>query len=428
MHIAFVARESFSPGMQGQVGGIGRYAETMAMAMATCGARVSVLAQSLDSNFEVEDKQDIRITYLPKWENSSALSWRIRTIEAKLLNTALGRELLADIANKLRRALIVDHYIAFIQQKFDSSFDVVEFPECGAEGLFYLPRKHRLPCVVRIHCPTQLLIQKNFTQVATGKRLLVLLERFAAKRADIVTSPSRSAADLAKTAWKLTSQDPVIMPNLFNGAVFCTGKDSPRTAAFTILYSGRLEKIKGLLHFPAILARLAARGVDFQVRIIGRDTPTAPGNRSMKEWLLASFDARLKDRVTFLGQLNEQDLAYELNAATVGLYLSAYETFGYTALEAQACGLPVIASEKCGIGEVVVHNTTGFLVDPSDYDTIVEYLSHLYEHPELRNRMSAAAARHAAQNYSIQSRCAEVMQFYSGFIEANNKNTRRAAH
>ncbi|EHJ46133.1 glycosyl transferase group 1 [Solidesulfovibrio carbinoliphilus subsp. oakridgensis] len=418
MHIAFVAREAAGPGGPGQAGGIGRYAATLAAGLAARGARVALVGQSPDATFRVQDAGGLRLAWLPKWEDASGLSWRLRRMEEAFLRTRPGRALWADLAGKVRRALLVNRWLPRLEEAWGEAFDVVEFAECGAEGLFYLRRRNRPPCAVRIHCPTQLLIEKNFDRVAPGKRLLVRLERLAARRADAVTAPGSSAADLAAGAWRLAATEPAVLPNLYDGNIFSPATEEGRAGAFTIFYSGRLERLKGLPHFPGILSRLAARGVDFRVRLAGGDTATAPGQTSMKAWLLAALEPAVRERVTFLGHLGEGALVAELRAATVGLFLSAYETFGYTALEAQACGLPVIVSRTGGLAEVAVDGETGFLVDPNDHEAVAAGLLRLAGDRELGRRMGEAAARHAARTFSVASRSGAFLDFYAAVAAA----------
>ncbi len=413
MHIAYVARESHGLDRQGQAGGIGRYVATMSAALARLGARVTLVGQSRDATLRLEEQNGVRLAWLPKWENQTALSWRLRRFEEKVLQLRVGRELWADLSNKIQRAVLVNRYLPRLERMAEAPYDVVEFAECGAEGLFYLLRRNRPPCVVRIHCPTQLLNSTNRNQVAWGKRLLVRLERLAARSTDHVSAPSRSAASLARTEWKLAATEPMVLSNLFDSAIFSPADNGSRTGTFTILYCGRLEKLKGLLHFPAILTRLAARGVDFRVRLIGTDTATAPEGTSMRTWLENALDPALRERVAFLGHLGEREIVAELRAATVGLYLSAYETFGYTVVEAQACGLPVVASANGGVGEVVVHGKTGFLVDPHDHEGIVAFLCRLHDAPDLRERMGAAASHHTAARFSVAGRSKDFLHFYA---------------
>lgn len=427
MHIAFVAREVVGPGGPGQAGGIGRYAATLAAGLAARGARVTLVGQSPDATFRVEEAGGLRLAWLPKWEDASGLSWRLRRIEAAFLRTRPGRALWADLAGKVRRALLVDRWLPRLEKARGEPFDLVEFAECGAEGLFYLRRRQRPPCVIRIHCPTQLLMEKNCDQAAAGKRLLVLLERLAARRADAVTAPGPSAAALAAGAWRLAAREPVVLPNLYDDGVFSPSDGKGRDEPFTILSSGRLERLKGLPRFPDILTRLAARGVDFRVRLAGGDTATAPGETSMKAWLLAALDPALRERVTFLGHLGERELVAELRAATVGLFLSAYETFGYTALEAQACGLPVVVSRNGGLGEVARDGETGFLVDPDDHEAVADRLVRLSADRELCRRMGAAASRHAARTFSVAGRSGAFLDFYAAVAAAAGSGRRVAA-
>ena len=190
-------------------------------------------------------------------------------------------------------------------EESSAPFDVVEFAECGAEGLFYLQRKKRPPCIVRIHCPTQLLQENNHKDVSLGDRLLVHAERFSARSADVVSSPSRSAAELAKTCWKLTRAEPLIIPNLYNSEVFHGAERPGPGKAFTIVYSGRLERLKGVMMLPSILSRLREFGLSFQVRLVGNDTNTAPGNASMRDWLIQAVDPQIRERLVFTGQLGE---------------------------------------------------------------------------------------------------------------------------
>ena len=418
MHIALVAREAFAPGVTGQAGGIGRYVEAMSGALAALGARVTVIAQSPDAALRQEMRDGVTLARLPKWDDASPHSWRWHELEAKLLGTALGREVWADLSDKIRRARMVDRWLPRLQEQSGAPFDVVEFAECGAEGLFYLSRKRRPPCVVRVHCPTQLLVQNAARRATLGKRLLVRLERLAAKRADHVTAPSRSAAGLAQGDWRLTGRQPIVLPNLYDSAVFRPQAGRPRAGSFTILYSGRLDPLKGVAHFPAVLSRLAAGGIDFQVRCIGRDTDTAPGNVSMRQWFLDAVGDAVRERLHFPGHLGAPELTRELQAASVGLYLSAYETFGYTALEAQACGLPVVASGNGGMGEVVIHGETGFLVDPCDHEAIAGHLRRLHDDPALRGSMGEAAARHAARHFSLRAKSPAFARFYAAIAAA----------
>ena len=99
------------------------------------------------------------------------------------------------------------------------------------------------------------------------------------------------------------------------------------------------------------------------------------------------------DDVHFLG---EQDaLVPLLSAADVFLLPSTQESFGLAALEAMACGVPVVASRVGGVPEVVEHGVTGFLHPPDDLDGMARSVRDLLTDAELSRRMGDAAARAA---------------------------------
>jgi len=95
---------------------------------------------------------------------------------------------------------------------------------------------------------------------------------------------------------------------------------------------------------------------------------------------------KLEERVHLLGFVPDDDLPALYNAAMLFIYPSLYEGFGLPALEAMACGAPVIASNQSSIPEVV--GEAGILVDPRDVAAMAEAISQLLADNELRQRLS----------------------------------------
>ena len=210
------------------------------------------------------------------------------------------------------------------------------------------------------------------------------------------------AAKLAQECWGMRGTSAHVIANPIDADAFRPpASRTDRSGPPVIFFSGRVERRKGLMAFPKVFARLAELGVDFQCRLAGRDTPTAPGGGSMQEWLLRNSSPQVRERLLFLGQLDQPKLIRELQEADVGLYLSAYETFGYTCLEAQACGLPVVATRIGGTGEVVEDGQTGLLADPNDSEATAEALLGLLRDPARRFAMGQAARKHVEKNYSL---------------------------
>jgi glycosyltransferase involved in cell wall biosynthesis len=415
MRIALVSRESFPLYLEGEVGGIGRYVETTARGLAGQGAQVVVLAQNLANECREKDIGGVKVLYLPKWEDTGPWSWRLRAMEAALLKTEPGAALWADVSDKQRRARIVSRYLA----RFDRQgpfFDLVEFPDCSAEAFYYSRRSRRPLCVTRLHGPTQMLCDLNGVRQNPSLKLLIWAERQAAAHCDHATAPSRFAARQAVDDWAMDHNTPYVLPNMLDTEVFSPPKARPEhKRAAVILFSGRLERRKGLMAFPETLAKVLEAGVDFECRLVGRDTDTGPGGCSMKGWLLDNCISEVRKRLVFLGQMDKPKLIEELRGADLGLYLSSYETFGYACLEAQACGLPVVATRLGGTGEVTRHGLTGLLVDPEDCQAVAQAVKSLLEQPERLASMGRAAREHARSEYSLEALSARTLELYQSW-------------
>ena len=76
------------------------------------------------------------------------------------------------------------------------------------------------------------------------------------------------------------------------------------------------------------------------------------------------------------------------------------ESFGRVAAEAQACGVPVVASRVGGIPETLRENESGLLVEAGDVEAWSTALLHLVEHPILRRRMGAAGRAQASERFA----------------------------
>ncbi len=97
------------------------------------------------------------------------------------------------------------------------------------------------------------------------------------------------------------------------------------------------------------------------------------------------------DLVTFLGAKDQDRLQYYYSAAEMVIMPSHYESFGMVALEAMACGTPVIASEVGGLAFVVRNGVTGFHVPERDPGAPAEKIKLLLDDDALRLRLSRRA-------------------------------------
>jgi glycosyltransferase involved in cell wall biosynthesis len=102
-----------------------------------------------------------------------------------------------------------------------------------------------------------------------------------------------------------------------------------------------------------------------------------------------------------------------LQAADVFVCPSLWaEAAGLVNLEAQACGLPVVASRIGGIPEYVVEGCTGLFFEPGDSETLAAHIRRLINEPELHRNMAAEARAWALEQFSPEVRLPELLDFY----------------
>lgn len=156
---------------------------------------------------------------------------------------------------------------------------------------------------------------------------------------------------------------------------------------FRLLFVGRLQEWKGV----ETILRALALVPDAELTIAGDGA-----DRQRLTTLCASL--ALADRVTFLGSVERHALPalmHRHHALVASSYAS--ETFGIGLVEAQACGLPVIASRFGGFVEVVSEGVTGVLYPPRDHAALADAIRALHADPDTRVRMATAAPAWAAQ-------------------------------
>ncbi len=128
------------------------------------------------------------------------------------------------------------------------------------------------------------------------------------------------------------------------------------------------------------------------------------------------------DRVRLLGALDRQHVPGLLRSATVVACCPWYEPFGLVAVEAMACGVPVVASAVGGLAESVVHGVTGMHVPPRDPGAITRTLAELLADDGLRQRMGEAGA-HRAQQFGWDKVAASTLAAYRTLVRRSQSAT-----
>ena len=193
-----------------------------------------------------------------------------------------------------------------------------------------------------------------------------------------------------------------------------------------LLFVGRLERLKGVEVAIRALALLRDRQHDdVRLLIVGEDSHE--GDESEKERLrVIASEVGVRDRVDFVGSVAHHELPYFYAAADACVMPSYSESFGLVALEAQACGCPVVASGVSGLRSVVRDEVSGYLVDEHDPAAYAERIGRLLENSELAQQMGRRG-RLLAQRFSWTRTADRLEGLFDQVVVANQALVQAAA-
>ena len=158
----------------------------------------------------------------------------------------------------------------------------------------------------------------------------------------------------------------------------------------TLVYAGRLQRYKSLDVVLRALARLKDRGMEVRFQVAGQGE-----DRGRLEALTDSLG--LRDLVSYLGYISEEDKRDLLRRAWANVYPSPKEGWGISNIEAAACGTPSLASDAPGLRESVVNDRSGYLIPHGNIEEWADAIALLCGDRQLRERLGEGAVEHAAR-------------------------------
>jgi len=163
-----------------------------------------------------------------------------------------------------------------------------------------------------------------------------------------------------------------------------------------ILFVGRIEPLKGIDNLLRAITHVVDMRPELReklcVPIIGGDPDRIREDDEMVRLQELREGLGIGDIVTFLGAKDQDMLQYYYSAAKMVVMPSDYESFGMVALEAMACGTPVIASDVGGLAFLVKHGRTGYRVPARDPEALAAKITRLLSDEGLRRRIGQRAA------------------------------------
>jgi D-inositol-3-phosphate glycosyltransferase len=193
-----------------------------------------------------------------------------------------------------------------------------------------------------------------------------------------------------------------------------------------LVFVGRIEPLKGVDTLIRALAVMKDKGILARhkvcLAVIGGDASESEEEMTYEMTRLHELreELGLENIITFLGKRSQDTLPYYYSAADVVVMPSHYESFGMVALEAMACGTPVVASQVGGLAYLIQDGVTGYHVRDQDPEELAERLIDILDNDALKFEMSRNAVDYAAQ-FSWQQIVDRIVGVYKSVIATKNK-------
>jgi glycosyltransferase involved in cell wall biosynthesis len=374
------------------IGGMQDHAADLAAGLAAAGHRVEILTAAHPDGLDVEEREGVRVHYLPAPGLHMDAQWRAASLAA------------------------------FDRLSAVEPFDVLHSEGSSALELVRRGRDRATPTVVMFH--------GNFLGLARAaarraRRRPALLLREAAllrrlcldhfphgnwrvfRRCEAIV-PSQQQLRGTQLSHVLRKNRIHVVPNGVDTELFAPAPQTEARAELGLppgplaVCVGRLNREKGFGRAVAALQSVP----ELRLVVVGDGEERAPLELQARE-------QRVAERVTFAGAQPHERIARYLAAADLFLFPTERDEAAPLVLpQALAAGAAVIASACGGVSEVVGANEAGVLVPPGDTAALAATAARLLEQPDERRRLQAAARRRAVERYSLDAMVAGTEAVY----------------
>jgi glycosyltransferase involved in cell wall biosynthesis len=333
-------------------------------------------------------------------------------------------------------------YEAFLRIHTRKPFDVVHGEGSSALELVRRGIHRATPFVVMFHGNFMGLVKASFqrqlrvrnpVQVAREQRgLLSLARRHYAKGnswvfrdCEAIVPSAQQVADTCRSH-RLDPARVHVVPNGVDTAIFRPlPRDETRAAlglpaGFLFVCAGRLSREKGTHHALRALALARERAPDARLLVVGDGA-----ERPRLERLTSKLG--LGEQILFLGAQPPEKMPALLASADAFLFPTERDEAAPLVLpQAMACGLPVIASTRGGITEVIDKpGENGILVPPGDLPALVDAATTVYRDEQLRTQLAGGALNRVRDAYTLERMVASTVAVYEVALGRMRTSPRR---
>ena len=225
--------------------------------------------------------------------------------------------------------------------------------------------------------------------------------------ADCIFSTSECMVDEVKKLFG--REDCIVTPFGVNISEFKPMKTAVRTEIFTIGFLKGTDETYGIDILLESISILKSEGViskeNFLLKICGGESRLEQINEKI-------FSLGIKEMIQIDGVLPHNEMAEYINSCDIICVPSLHESFGVVAIEAMACGKPVIASDAPGLRDVIINEKTGLIVPRGKPKELAESIKIFLNNKEYITNMGIYAREHVETNYDINE---NIKRFIAGY-------------
>lgn len=291
----------------------------------------------------------------------------------------------------------------------EREFDIIHDNQTIADGILELQTRG-LPLVTTIHHP----ITRDYRVALAAEpkwymRLLIhrwhsflrMQKRVAPQLASVVTVSSASAADIS-TDFGVAPEAISVMHLGVDTEMFRPLPAITREPYRLMTTASADAPLKGLSHLLKAMAALRPDYPEIRLTLVGQPKPDGETQR-----LIDSLE--LADCIDSCKGISHEEMVHKYARATVAVVPSMYEGFGLPAVEAMACGVPLVSTNGGALAEVVAD--AALVVSPGDGNALAQQIKRLFDDASLRDEYASRGLKRVEQHFCWE-RCAERMEAY----------------
>lgn len=322
--------------------------------------------------------------------------------------------------NATRESFSSEILAPFLERHQLIGFDVLEGPEFGADAFFISQAVPELPLVVKLHTPRAVINQIDSAFVSFPTKVKYFLggirrgeirrawwtnavplddiERSHTLQADLIVGPSDAIIDTLCNVWMLPRDRCLKVPFYFPTDSNLFDLKLPHETN-SLIFLGRLEGRKGIIDLAKAFIEVQRIVPSVTLELVGSSCFVPGTNLSYKNALETRFQ-RSGTEARFIGGVDYHRIPEHLGRASIAIFPSIWESYGFVCVEAMAAGRAVVGSASGGMAEIIENGQTGLLVPPNQPKALVEAILNLLNNPKHVQKLGAAARNSVREKYN----------------------------